>query len=64
MNHPNDKKRPNTNGGSLGQFKRGRERMIHVSAQAHMIASPLGVNHPAVPWTQKPGITFRKRAAA
>ena len=33
MKTPNDKKRRNSNSGSVGQFQRGREKMIHLSAQ-------------------------------
>lgn len=68
MNHPNDKKRPNTNRGSVGQFKRGRENLIHVAAHARMIDNPLAMlaakegkeffGDKLIPWTQKPGMTF------
>lgn len=38
MRKPNDKKRPNSNSGSMGQFKQSRLRLVHLSA-------PL-LNHP------------------
>ncbi|KAF1706254.1 hypothetical protein [Pseudoxanthomonas sacheonensis] len=40
MKTPNDKKQLNSGGGSLGQFYRSREQMMHVSKRFIRILGP------------------------
>lgn len=58
-------KRPNSNSGSLGKFKRSRERMIHLSAAiiehpAYTIAKAEGKPYYGPMRIAARGITYRK----
>lgn len=58
MKQPNDSKRKNSNSGSLGQFLRSRERMVHKSCDARMVVNPKDPKGPWIAWVQSPGETY------
>lgn len=58
MKHPNDNRRPNSRSGSLGQYLRSRERLVHKSADAWMQANPVSPMAPRIPMQTRPGVTY------
>lgn len=44
----------------LRALKPSPPRYLHVSARAAMLPNPQGTAFPAIPWVQRPGVTYRK----
>lgn len=57
MKHPNDIRRKNSGGLSLGQFFRSRSRMTHKSCDVAMLPHPDPMQ-PSLPWIERPGHTY------